>query len=125
MIFPAPERLDTHRAKFCTGSAVHRKLLEDQAEGTAAIAGGLDKDAVSSLAAHLAALGGDVDKLSVRQLRDKVVVEASRREERRAAAAAAAERAAARLAQQKTKAEVQQQIVGARLAAQLDVTKDS
>ena len=119
IVFPKAALLETHRAKFCEGSLLHRKLLQRKKEVDSGLTNQrLDAETVKSLAAGLSALGDDVDTLSVSNLRERVRTEASAHENRLQAAKATAEHAAVRLAEQKAQAEVQAQVVEARLQAQ-------
>ena len=118
MSFPTAAQLDTHHAKFCQGSAIHRSLVVKRNKSQGAVANALDEDSLTALSRGLSSLGGDAVEMSVTELRNKVMREAAERTAERKVAEAAAERAAARLSEQRAKADVQRELVETQLAAQ-------
>ena len=118
MNFPSAAQLETHRARFCQGSGLHREVLARRNMERNAIAGNLQEDEITAISRGLAGLSDDAFGMTVSQLRDKVTREAAERTEQRLKAERAAEHAAVRLAEQRAKAEMQQSLVESQLGAQ-------
>ena len=94
MNFPSAAQLETHRARFCQGSGLHREVLARRNMERNAIAGNLQEDEITAISRGLAGLSDDAFGMTVSQLRDKVTREAAERTEQRLKAERAAEHAA-------------------------------
>ena len=115
MFFDGPEQLGIHRARFCQGSALHKAMLATREQSAGAIATNLDEDPLQKMSNSLAALGDDVEGLSVGEFRARVTKEAAERKQQREVREAVLARAAARMGEQRAKTEMQQQLVEAQL----------
>ena len=59
MNFPSAAQLETHRARFCQGSGLHREVLARRNMERNAIAGNLQEDEITAISRGLAGLSDD------------------------------------------------------------------
>ena len=121
LLFPSEKNLSTHRSKFCAGSDLHKRvgsrlqqqMVEESVQPAALtrylLEGGRPPEALGAL--------GNLEDLSVAELRARVTADAGRQAERKAQAERAAGRAQRRLAAERAKTELQQQEMKARMAS--------